>query len=110
MTETFLPHLTNDILDHSVVKAGVLNRGIVRRGQFHKRFTSTFYLLRSQKRINTVKLLVLFALLGSVHVKAAHKMLAKLTPGIKSAANSYNSLIFLYLINKLNDAIKARLG
>jgi hypothetical protein len=105
MTETFFPHLTNDILDHSVVKAGVLNRGIVSRGQFHKRFTSSFYLLRFQKRINTVKLLVLFALLGSVRVKAAHKMLAKLTPGIKSAANSHNSLI-LYLINNLlNDAI-----
>ena len=40
-------------------------------------FTSSFYKHRSQKLLN---LTVFFALSGSAHVKAARKMLVKLTP------------------------------
>jgi hypothetical protein len=37
---------------------------------------------RSQKRKNTVKSSIFFALLGSASVKAAHRMLIKLTPNV----------------------------
>jgi len=40
----------------------------------------------------TENLTVFFALLGSAHIKAAHKMLMKLTRG------SYGSVISIYLI------------
>ena len=43
-------------------------------------FTSYFYAHRSRKRIKLLELTVVFAILGSSRVKAAHKMLVKLTP------------------------------
>jgi len=49
-------------------------------GRFHQHFTCSFYVRRSQSAKNTVKPLVFFALLGSLHVKAGCKMLMKLTP------------------------------
>ena len=42
-------------------------------------FMSSFYARRSQKHKELLDLSVFFALLGSVHVKAARKMLVKLT-------------------------------
>ncbi len=45
-------------------------------------FTESFYALRSQKRKNSVKLSVSFALLGSAHVKSAQKALKELPPGL----------------------------
>ena len=42
----------------------------------------SFYAHRSQKRKKVLDLTVFFALLGSLLVKAAHKMLMKLTPGV----------------------------
>ena len=42
-------------------------------------FTSSFHACRSEKCKKLLDLTVLFALLGSVHLKAAHKMLVKLT-------------------------------
>ncbi len=51
--------------------------------RFCHHFTSRFYVPRSQKHKNTVKLSVFFALLGSALVKAALKMLMKLTPSVK---------------------------
>ncbi len=50
-------------------------------GQFHQRFMSSFFALRSQKRKKTLMTRLSLALLGSLHVKAACKMLLKLTPG-----------------------------
>jgi len=47
--------------------------------QFHLCSTSSFYARRSQKRKETVKLSVSFALLRSAHIKAARKMLMKWT-------------------------------
>ena len=44
-------------------------------------FMRSFYALRSQKRKKMLDLTDFFALLGSACVKAAHKMLVKLTPG-----------------------------
>jgi len=41
----------------------------------------SFYTRRSQKCKKTDGLIVFFALLGSVNVKASHKMLMKSTPG-----------------------------
>jgi len=55
------------------------------QGRFHQHFTSSFYSSRSQK-LKKTDCLTLFSvllgsvLLGSVHVKAARKMLVKLTP------------------------------
>jgi len=51
------------------------------RGRFPQQFTHSFYLQRSQKRKNTVKLSVFFVLLGSQRIKATSKMLVKSTPG-----------------------------
>jgi len=42
-------------------------------GRFHQHFLCSFYLPRSQKLKNTVKLSVFFALLGSPHIKASSK-------------------------------------
>ena len=44
-------------------------------------FTRSFYAHRSQKRKKLLDLTVFFALLGSAQVKAARKLLVKLTPG-----------------------------
>ena len=52
--------------------------------QFHQHTTSSFYAHRSQKRKKTVKSSSFFALSGSVCVKAAHRMLIKLTPSLQS--------------------------
>jgi len=49
------------------------------RDQFHQRSMSSFYAHRSQKHKKTVNLSVFFAILGSVCVKAACRMLMKLT-------------------------------
>ncbi len=49
-------------------------------GQFHQHFKRSFYAHRCQKHKNTVKPSVFFALLGSAWVKAARKLLVKLTP------------------------------
>jgi len=48
--------------------------------QFDQHFTSSFYKQRSQKRKKYSKAISLFALLGSVCVEAALKMLVKFTP------------------------------
>ena len=45
-------------------------------------FTCSFYARRSQNRKKQLELTVFFALLGSSSVKAASKMLVKLTPGV----------------------------
>jgi len=51
--------------------------------QFYQRSTSSFYAWRSQKHKKIDNLTVFLALLGSAHVKAASRMLMKLTPGVK---------------------------
>jgi len=58
------------------------------KGLFHQHFKISFYICRSQKRKNTVKPSVFFALLGSVHVKSVHKMLVKLNPGWTLRSNN----------------------
>ena len=50
-------------------------------GQFHQHSTSSFYARRSRKCKKLLDLTVFFALLGSSSVKAACRMLMKLTPG-----------------------------
>ena len=49
---------------------------------FIKVYTSSFYKWRSQNCKKLQDLTVSFALLGSAHIKAAHKMLLKLTPDL----------------------------
>ena len=51
------------------------------RVNFINVFTSSFYACRSQKRKKLLYLTVFLVLLGSARVKAAHKMLVKLTAG-----------------------------
>ncbi len=53
------------------------------RGQFHQHSMRNVYACRSQKCKKTVKLSIIFALLGSALSKAAHRMLMKLTPGVR---------------------------
>ena len=52
-------------------------------GQFHQHYTNSFYTCRSQKRKKLLELSVFFSLLESACIKAACKMLVKLTPGLK---------------------------
>jgi len=53
------------------------------RAQFHQRSTCSFYNRRSQKHKKDSQVVNLFfTLLGSTSIKAAHKMLVKLTPGV----------------------------
>jgi len=55
-------------------------------GQFHQCSTSSFYVHRSPKRKKDSQVESLFlALLGSVCVKSAHRMLMKLTLGVNFA-------------------------
>ena len=49
--------------------------------QFHQHSTSSFYACKSRKRKKATQLTVFFALLVSARVKAAHRMLMKLTLG-----------------------------
>ena len=53
------------------------------RVNFINVLTHSFYTRRSQKRKKLLELTVFFVLLGSACVKAAHKMLVKLTAGLK---------------------------
>ena len=46
-------------------------------------FTCSFYMCRSQKCKKLLDLNVLFVLFGSLHIKAARKILLKLTPGLR---------------------------
>ena len=55
---------------------------MIARGQFHQHSTSSFYVQRSLKRKKLLNLTVFFVLLGSGCVKAARRMLVKLTPGV----------------------------
>ncbi len=57
------------------------------RGWFHKRFTSSFYKRRSQKRKKTLMTCLSFALLGSLHIKAAHKHAGEIEPEINFIKN-----------------------
>jgi len=54
---------------------------------FTNMFTQSFYAQRSQKRKKTVKSSVSFALLGSPCIKAALKMLVKLTSYVPQRAS-----------------------
>ena len=49
-------------------------------GQFHKQFTGSFYVRRSQKRKKDSQVWQLFALLGSARVKAARKYVDEIDP------------------------------
>jgi len=51
------------------------------RCQLHQRYTHSFYVRRLLKHNKDWQLDCIFALLGSAHIKAARKMLIKLTPG-----------------------------
>ena len=51
-----------------------------RLSQFHQHFTCSFYAGRSQKRQEDSQLKQLFALSGSVSVKAAHKHIDEIDP------------------------------
>ena len=53
------------------------------RGQFHQYFTSRFTRTDPKIEKKTGKLSSSIALLGSAHIKAARRMLVKLTPGKK---------------------------
>ena len=67
------------------------------RGQFHQHSTSRFTRTDPKSVKKTVKLSSFFPLLGSAGVKAARRMLVKLTPGLnliklESTAKSANPL------------------
>jgi hypothetical protein len=49
--------------------------------QFHERFRAAFMLVYPKSAKITVKSLIILRFLGSTFVKAARKMLMKLTPG-----------------------------
>ena len=53
------------------------------RGQIHHHFTCSFYERRSQKHKKDSQVKQLFALLGSVGVKAAHKQVDEINPKSK---------------------------
>ena len=61
-------------------------------------FTCSFYAGRSQKPKKLLNLTVFWALLGSAHLKAAHKMLVKLTPGLVDVLR--NILYYYNIQNK----------
>ena len=67
-----LNHLSTVITDYTWLSAW---------GQFHQHSTSSFYACRSQKRKKLLNLTVFLVLLGSARIKAACRMLVKLTPG-----------------------------
>ncbi len=57
-------------------------------GQFHKRSTSSFFALRSQRLKKADNLTVFFTLLGSERVRATHRTLIKLTPDLSAVHRS----------------------
>jgi len=73
--------------------------------QFHQHSTSRYYVRRSLKRKNTVKLSAFFMLLGSSLAKTAHKTFMKLTPGrqnecyvdIGNKISHFGSVTYLFL-------------
>ncbi len=56
-------------------------------GQFHQHFTRCVCMLRSQKCKKDWHIYCIFVLFGSVSVKALHKPLVKLTPGLQRPAS-----------------------
>ena len=59
------------------------------RRQFHQRFTSSFYTRRSQKRQKDSQVKQLFALSGSVCVKAVHKHVDEIHPRVRLKAGGH---------------------
>ena len=62
-------------------------------------FTNSFCACRSRKRRKLLDLTVFLALLGSSGVKAAHKMMAKLTPYLPNRSSSTFSHSLWYLLS-----------
>jgi hypothetical protein len=67
------------------------------RGQFHQHPACSFHWRRTQKHKKYSKVISVFALFGSVCIKAACKTLVKLTPGnvvkgkrVRKRYNQYN--------------------
>ena len=58
-------------------------------GQFHQHFTNSFYARRSQKCKKDSKVKHFFALLGSVHVKAALKHIDEIDPNWNGVNGSW---------------------
>ena len=58
--------------------------------------THSFYARRSQKRKKLLELTVFFALLGSTCVKAAHKMLMKMTPADERESLFLDAFLIFY--------------
>jgi len=77
----FIPSFIEEISGIAKLAPGLNDRPAI-YGQFHQRYTSSFYACRSRKHEKTDKLSVFFELLGSARVKAAGRTLMKLTPGV----------------------------
>ena len=77
------------------------------RVDFINVFTRSFYVRRSQKRKKLLDLTVFFVLLGSERVKAARKMLVKLTPRLWHSR--WPSCPFVFNENFTTDNTKALL-
>ena len=60
--------------------------------------TRSFYAHRSQKRKKMLDLTVFFALLGSACVKAACKMLVKLTPDLHDMNKEMSAVIVVFVV------------
>ena len=72
-------------------------------------FTPSFYECRSQKHKKLLDFTAFFALLGSTGVKAAHKMLVKLTHGLCSIA--YLGILSRFVGGKVaEDFIRGRVS
>jgi len=71
------------------------HRKVSSKGQFHNHFLHIFYAHRSQKHKKTDGLTVyIFALLGSLCVKASHKMLVKSADPERAKKDSHIISIF----------------
>ena len=69
------------------------------RDQFHQHSTSSFYAQISQKRTKNSQVKLLFALLWFARVKAARRMLVKLTPGFTFLILSKGFAIVIIILN-----------
>jgi len=69
----------------------VIKGGPTEVSTFYQHSTSSYCACRSRKHKKTVKSSVFFAILGSASVKAANRILMKLTPGLLSSVSHHPS-------------------
>jgi len=92
-------HFWNGIINFWIFETIICEKNQLTWGQFHQHFTQIFKIKDPKSAKNTVKSSVFSVLLGSVHIKAAHRILMKVTPVVNFI--KYEELRFSFQLRRV---------